>query len=107
MPLLLRSFFFSSMLPPYLLFHCFFFSVASSFSSIASSSPSFTLLSCSFFLLPPLFLHYPFLFSLFFLLFETPVAGTWTARYRAVPPKINRRLSISAIGGRFRPSTVD
>ncbi|RWW27542.1 hypothetical protein GW17_00008025 [Ensete ventricosum] len=34
-------------------------------------------------------------------------AGTRTARYRAVPPKIDRRRSISAVDGRFRPSTVD
>ncbi|RRT46866.1 hypothetical protein B296_00054147, partial [Ensete ventricosum] len=32
------------------------------------------------------------------------VAGTWTARYRAVPPKIDRRRLIE---GRNRPSTVD
>ncbi|RZS16056.1 hypothetical protein BHM03_00048020, partial [Ensete ventricosum] len=30
------------------------------------------------------------------------VAGTRTARYRAVPPKIDRRRSISAVGGRLR-----
>ncbi|RWV80020.1 hypothetical protein GW17_00058764, partial [Ensete ventricosum] len=30
------------------------------------------------------------------------VAGTWTARYRAVPPKIDRRRSISAVGGRLK-----
>ncbi|RRT41753.1 hypothetical protein B296_00039649 [Ensete ventricosum] len=36
------------------------------------------------------------------------VAGMRTARYRAVPPKIDRRRSISAIGGRLREkSTVD
>ncbi|RZR75310.1 hypothetical protein BHM03_00054506, partial [Ensete ventricosum] len=30
------------------------------------------------------------------------VAGTRTAHYRAVPPKINRRRSISAVGGRLK-----
>ncbi|RWV92435.1 hypothetical protein GW17_00045194, partial [Ensete ventricosum] len=30
------------------------------------------------------------------------VAGTRTARYRAVPPKIDYRRSISAVGGRLR-----
>ncbi|RRT43196.1 hypothetical protein B296_00055962 [Ensete ventricosum] len=31
------------------------------------------------------------------------VAGMRTARYRAVPSKIDRRQSISTVGGRFRP----
>ncbi|RZR85031.1 hypothetical protein BHM03_00011955 [Ensete ventricosum] len=36
------------------------------------------------------------------------VAGTRTARYRAVPPKIDRRRSISTVGDRLREkSTVD
>ncbi|RRT41171.1 hypothetical protein B296_00058005 [Ensete ventricosum] len=36
------------------------------------------------------------------------VAGNRTARYCTVPPKINRRLSVSAVGGRLREkSTVD
>ncbi|RWW21123.1 hypothetical protein GW17_00014737 [Ensete ventricosum] len=30
------------------------------------------------------------------------VAGTWTARYRAVPPKIDRRRSISVVDGRLK-----
>ncbi|RZS16226.1 hypothetical protein BHM03_00048187, partial [Ensete ventricosum] len=30
------------------------------------------------------------------------VAGTWTARYQAVPLKIDRRRSISAVGGRLK-----
>ncbi|RWW47366.1 hypothetical protein BHE74_00046653 [Ensete ventricosum] len=30
------------------------------------------------------------------------VAGTWTARYRVVPPKIDRRWSISAVGSRLK-----
>ncbi|RWW40886.1 hypothetical protein BHE74_00053673 [Ensete ventricosum] len=38
---------------------------------------------------------------------ETKVVGTWTARYRAVPPKIDRRRSILTIGDRFRPSEID
>ncbi|RWV97911.1 hypothetical protein GW17_00039270 [Ensete ventricosum] len=38
----------------------------------------------------------------------TKVAGTRTARYRAVPPKFDRRRSILAVGGRLREkSTVD
>ncbi|RRT69712.1 hypothetical protein B296_00019996 [Ensete ventricosum] len=35
------------------------------------------------------------------------VADTRTARYPAVPPKIDRQRSISAVSGRFRPSTID
>ncbi|RWW68996.1 hypothetical protein BHE74_00023438 [Ensete ventricosum] len=30
------------------------------------------------------------------------VTGTWTARYQAVPPKIDRRRSISAVDGRLK-----
>ncbi|RRT71713.1 hypothetical protein B296_00011130, partial [Ensete ventricosum] len=34
------------------------------------------------------------------------VADTWTARYRAVPPKIDRWRSISAVGDRLREKST-
>ncbi|RWW65581.1 hypothetical protein BHE74_00027107 [Ensete ventricosum] len=34
------------------------------------------------------------------------VAGTWTTRYRTVPQKIDRRQSISAVGGRLREEST-